>query len=72
MIVAASAGNQHKVVATRQLVETNGTTGYISYGALVADSVPCSVTGASYYNCKPGAAANPYTRSCTAITQCRD
>ncbi|KAI3449504.1 hypothetical protein Pfo_006169 [Paulownia fortunei] len=47
------------------------TTKYISYGALQANSVPCSRRGASYYNCRPGAEANPYTRSCTAATQCR-
>ncbi|KAL3827840.1 hypothetical protein ACJIZ3_016642 [Penstemon smallii] len=47
------------------------TTRYISYGALQANTVPCSQRGASYYNCRPGAQANPYTRSCTAATQCR-
>ncbi|KZV21544.1 RALF-LIKE 23 family protein [Dorcoceras hygrometricum] len=47
------------------------TTRYISYGALQANSVPCSRRGASYYNCRPGAQANPYTRSCTAATRCR-
>ncbi|KQK14706.1 rapid alkalinization factor 23 [Brachypodium distachyon] len=46
--------------------------GYISYSALFADSVPCSRQGASYYNCQPGAEANPYQRGCSAITQCRD
>ncbi|KAJ1297168.1 hypothetical protein BS78_01G357000 [Paspalum vaginatum] len=45
---------------------------YISYSALARDSVPCSVPGASYYNCQPGAEANPYTRGCSAIAQCRD
>jgi hypothetical protein len=45
--------------------------GYISYGALRRDNVPCSVRGASYYNCRPGGQANPYTRGCSAITQCR-
>ncbi|XP_040384203.1 rapid alkalinization factor-like [Oryza brachyantha] len=49
----------------------NATTGYISYDALFADRVPCSLRGASYYNCHPGAEANPYTRGCSAITQCR-
>ncbi|KAL6902166.1 hypothetical protein ACP4OV_005042 [Aristida adscensionis] len=44
----------------------------ISYAALERDSVPCSVPGASYYNCQPGADANPYTRGCSAIAQCRD
>lgn len=47
------------------------TTKYISYGALQANNVPCSRRGASYYNCQPGAEANPYTRSCSAATQCR-
>ncbi|KAL8028000.1 hypothetical protein ABFX02_14G133000 [Erythranthe guttata] len=47
------------------------TTDYISYGALQANTVPCSRRGASYYNCQPGAEANPYTRSCSAATQCR-
>jgi hypothetical protein len=45
--------------------------GYISYGALRADSVPCDQRGASYYNCRPGAEANPYSRGCSAIAQCR-
>ncbi|XP_075501946.1 rapid alkalinization factor-like [Primulina tabacum] len=44
---------------------------YISYGALQRDSVPCSRRGASYYNCRPGAQANPYSRGCSAITRCR-
>ncbi|URD85172.1 hypothetical protein MUK42_27101 [Musa troglodytarum] len=47
------------------------TSTYISYGALKRDTVPCSRRGASYYNCRPGAQANPYSRSCSAITQCR-
>ncbi|XP_074589348.1 protein RALF-like 33 [Curcuma longa] len=47
------------------------TSNYISYGALRRDTTPCSRRGASYYNCRPGAQANPYSRSCSAITQCR-
>ncbi|XP_074564136.1 rapid alkalinization factor-like [Curcuma longa] len=47
------------------------TSSYISYGALNPDTTPCSVSGASYYNCRPGAQANPYSRSCSAINQCR-
>ncbi|XP_058082327.1 protein RALF-like 1 [Magnolia sinica] len=47
------------------------TSQYISYEALKRDSVPCSRAGASYYNCRPGAQANPYTRGCSQITQCR-
>ncbi|KAM0883073.1 hypothetical protein ACQ4PT_031870 [Festuca glaucescens] len=45
--------------------------GYISYGALSANTVPCSERGQSYYNCQPGADANPYTRGCSAIALCR-
>ena len=48
-----------------------GGSGYIGYDALRRDSVPCSQRGASYYNCQPGASANPYSRGCSAITQCR-
>jgi hypothetical protein len=48
-----------------------GASGFISYAALSRDSVPCSQRGASYYNCRPGAEANPYSRGCSAITQCR-
>ncbi|KAG8078993.1 hypothetical protein GUJ93_ZPchr0007g3889 [Zizania palustris] len=45
--------------------------GYISYDAMQRDSVPCSYRGASYYNCRPGGEANPYSRGCSAIAQCR-
>ncbi|KAF6142500.1 hypothetical protein GIB67_039464 [Kingdonia uniflora] len=47
------------------------TTQYISYEVLKKNSVPCSQKGASYYNCKLGAAANPYTHGCSAITRCK-
>ncbi|KAF1879071.1 hypothetical protein Lal_00047743 [Lupinus albus] len=47
------------------------TSSYISYGALRRNSVPCSRRGASYYNCRTGAEANPYSRGCSAITRCR-
>ncbi|XP_022153599.1 protein RALF-like 33 [Momordica charantia] len=47
------------------------TSNYISYEALKANTVPCSRRGASYYNCQPGAEANPYDRGCSAITRCR-
>ncbi|KAJ4842292.1 hypothetical protein Tsubulata_028858 [Turnera subulata] len=47
------------------------TTKYISYGALQRNNVPCSRRGASYYNCRPGGQANPYSRGCNAITRCR-
>lgn len=43
---------------------------YISYGALRANSVPCSKRGNSYYNCRSTSQANPYQRSCTQITRC--
>ncbi|KAM0921820.1 hypothetical protein ACQ4PT_006729 [Festuca glaucescens] len=45
--------------------------GYISYGALRRNQVPCSRRGASYYNCRPGGQANPYHRGCSRITRCR-
>ncbi|KAL8109348.1 protein RALF-like 33 [Apium graveolens] len=47
------------------------TSNYISYGALQRNNVPCSQRGASYYNCKQGAQANPYNRGCSAISRCR-
>ncbi|KAI9082642.1 hypothetical protein K1719_035511 [Acacia pycnantha] len=47
------------------------TSQYISYKALQRNTVPCSQRGASYYNCKAGAQANPYTRGCPTITRCR-
>ncbi|XP_022138185.1 protein RALF-like 33 [Momordica charantia] len=53
----------HRILATA--------TRYISYGALRRNTVPCSRRGASYYNCRPGAPANPYSRGCSAITRCR-
>ncbi|TKY52250.1 RALF 1 [Spatholobus suberectus] len=52
----------------RRILATNK---YISYGALQRNTVPCSRRGASYYNCRPGAQANPYSRGCSAITRCR-
>ncbi|XP_042422247.1 rapid alkalinization factor-like [Zingiber officinale] len=54
--------------ASRRILATSG---YISYGALRRDTTPCSRRGASYYNCRPGAEANPYSRSCSTISQCR-
>ncbi|KAL5541858.1 hypothetical protein UlMin_009568 [Ulmus minor] len=51
-----------RILATRR---------YISYGALRRNTVPCSRRGASYYNCRAGGQANPYSRSCSAITRCR-
>ncbi|KAL2491971.1 Protein RALF-like 33 [Abeliophyllum distichum] len=54
--------SNRRILATRR---------YISYGALQKNRVPCSRRGASYYNCRPGAQANPYTRGCSAITRCR-
>ncbi|KAK7397182.1 hypothetical protein VNO78_18349 [Psophocarpus tetragonolobus] len=53
---------------TRRILATSK---YISYGALQRNTVPCSRRGASYYNCQPGAQANPYSRGCNAITRCR-
>ncbi|CAN6468322.1 unnamed protein product [Victoria cruziana] len=53
--------------SSRRILQT---TQYVSYEALKRNSVPCSTSGASYYNCRPGAQANPYTRSCAAINRC--
>ncbi|KAM0962725.1 hypothetical protein EV2_022548 [Malus domestica] len=47
------------------------TSRYISYGALRRNTIPCSRRGASYYNCRPRAPANPYRRGCSSITRCR-
>jgi hypothetical protein len=44
---------------------------YISYDAMSRGRVPCSYRGASYYNCRPGGPANPYSRGCSQITRCR-
>ncbi|XP_020244659.1 LOW QUALITY PROTEIN: rapid alkalinization factor-like [Asparagus officinalis] len=54
--------SSRRILATRR---------YISYNALRRDSIPCSRRGASYYNCRPGAQANPYSRGCSRITRCR-
>ncbi|KAF7137873.1 hypothetical protein RHSIM_Rhsim07G0187600 [Rhododendron simsii] len=53
---------------SRRILATNK---YISYGALSRNTVPCSRRGASYYNCRAGAQANPYSRGCSTITRCR-
>ncbi|KAG5078586.1 hypothetical protein JHK82_057281 [Glycine max] len=50
----------------RRILATNK---YISYVALQRNTAPCSRRGASYYNCRPGAQANPYSRGCSAITR---
>jgi hypothetical protein len=66
---AACTGTVEECVgmARREL----GYGGYISYDAMSRGRVPCSYRGASYYNCRPGAPANPYSRGCSAITRCR-
>ncbi|KAA8613900.1 RALF domain-containing protein [Pyrenophora tritici-repentis] len=45
--------------------------GVIHYGAMWRGTVPCSVRGASRYNCYGSTQANPYTRGCSRITRCR-
>ncbi|MED6155226.1 hypothetical protein PIB30_003416 [Stylosanthes scabra] len=62
-LVVMESSSHRRILATSQ---------YISYQALQRNTVPCSQRGASYYNCKPGAEANPYTRGCTTITRCRN
>lgn len=44
--------------------------GYISYGALMRNKVPCDQKGQSYYNCRAHEQANPYNRGCTRVTSC--
>ncbi|KAL1563728.1 protein RALF-like 33 [Salvia divinorum] len=47
-----------------------GSAGYISYGALARNKIPCDKRGQSYYNCRQHEAANPYNRGCTRVTSC--
>ncbi|MCH97469.1 protein RALF-like 19-like [Trifolium medium] len=47
-----------------------GRRGFISYGALRNNQVPCGRRGRSYYNCNRRGRANPYRRGCTRITHC--
>ncbi|XVF57515.1 hypothetical protein PTKIN_Ptkin06aG0211500 [Pterospermum kingtungense] len=56
-------------IISRRILATN--INYISYGALKKNRVPCAIRGATYYNCKPGAEANPYDRGCSHIARCR-
>ena len=60
-------GCEGEAATRRQL----GGNHYIGYDALRRNAVPCSHRGASYYNCRPGGQANPYSRGCSAITRCR-
>ncbi|KAL1220536.1 Protein RALF-like 33 [Cardamine amara subsp. amara] len=53
----------------RRILQT--TQKHISYDALQANTVPCSVPGNSYYGCKSAAQANPYNRGCSAIDRCQ-
>ncbi|WVZ71766.1 hypothetical protein U9M48_020310 [Paspalum notatum var. saurae] len=69
--VDAEAEGDVAGMATGKRRVLQGGSGYIGYDALRRDNVPCSQRGASYYNCQPGAEANPYSRGCSAITQCR-
>lgn len=47
-----------------------GQAGYVSYGALNRNNVPCNQRGQSYYNCRSHQNANPYNRGCTRVTNC--
>ncbi|KAL4580352.1 hypothetical protein LXL04_016542 [Taraxacum kok-saghyz] len=47
-----------------------GGRGYISYGAMQKNNVPCSQRGQSYYDCNSRGHANPYSRGCNIITRC--
>ncbi|KAL3652569.1 hypothetical protein CASFOL_002250 [Castilleja foliolosa] len=44
--------------------------GYVSYGAMRRNRVPCNQRGRSYYNCNGHQRANPYKRGCTRATRC--
>ncbi|XP_028782017.1 protein RALF-like 4 [Neltuma alba] len=44
---------------------------FISYEALKANTIPCSLRGRSYYDCRMKTTVNPYRRGCSAITHCR-
>ncbi|KAL2945429.1 Protein RALF-like 33 [Bienertia sinuspersici] len=44
---------------------------FISYGVLLANYIPCSKKGSSYYNCGFNDSANPYNRGCNQITRCQ-
>ncbi|XP_071740268.1 rapid alkalinization factor-like [Rutidosis leptorrhynchoides] len=43
--------------------------GYISYGAMQKNNVPCNQRGRSYYDCNSKGQANPYNRGCNIITR---
>ncbi|GJN16832.1 hypothetical protein PR202_gb03855 [Eleusine coracana subsp. coracana] len=68
---ACTGGTVECVAASTRSRRELGRGGYISYDAMSRGRVPCSIRGASYYNCRPGAPANPYSRGCSAITRCR-
>lgn len=57
---------------TRRKIEGSRKVQHIGYAVLAADNVPCHITGQSYYSCNHASDpdANPYRRSCTAITRC--
>ncbi|GFP78621.1 protein ralf-like 19 [Phtheirospermum japonicum] len=50
--------------------QLGGRGGYISYGAMSRNTVPCNQRGQSYYNCNSHQKANPYNRGCTKATKC--
>lgn len=54
----------------RRILQDENNTKYVSYAALSADSIPCNIRGASYYNCNSDQKINPYRRGCTQITRC--
>lgn len=78
---SASSGMERLRLATisngellrRRLLQSSDG-GYIGYGALSGDSVPCPPqSGRSYYtpNCQSATGpVNPYTRGCSTITRC--
>ena len=66
LALAALTGSAHAATPAPQPLSRADMTSIrgesvIDYGALNKNRVPCSKRGASYYNCQPGAQANPYT-----------
>lgn len=70
LIVAISifiTGNGASLMNTPQKANRR----YIGYPVMARDSIPCSLKGGTSKNCRPGPAANPYRRGCSAVMRCR-
>ena len=75
LALAALTGSAHAATPAPQplsraeMTEVRGET-FIDYGALDKNRTSCSRKGASYYNCRPGGTANPYSRGCSKMSRC--